>query len=123
MERERMQLAVLIGKSGKRDWTPRYITEILAHAGLPFTVLNAEELAQSIDRYRLLVLAGEPELNEEQGQRIAGWVRAGNGLLTTGGLCSSGGRAALEEICGTTTGERVAEAWIQIDVADHPVTR
>lgn len=118
-----MQLAVLIGKSGKRDWTPRYITEILAHAGLPFTVLNAEELVQSIDRYRLLVLAGEPELNEEQGQRIAGWVRAGNGLLTTGGLCSSGGRAALEEICGTTTGERVAEAWIQIDVADHPVTR
>jgi hypothetical protein len=65
-----------------------YISEILSHAGVPFRVLDAEELGESLtDDLKILLTAGEAQLEEPTQNAIKSWVQNGGQWLSLGSLC------------------------------------
>ena len=95
-----------------------YLTEILRRAGLFFEPLppaRLEELAQRPPC--VVVLAGHLPLTVSQRQALTAWVNRGGSLL---GL---GGPSGLDEVFGVKDGSPLAEGWLKVRAADHPVTR
>src|SRR5437762_4976569 len=64
-----------------------HIFEILAHAGLCYVRMEPDKLIDELPNLRLLVTVGEQEFDPALKQKLAEWVRAGNGWLSLGGVC------------------------------------
>jgi hypothetical protein len=68
-----------------------YITEILEHAGLPFSQI---ELAQLSPELKLLITVGDAPLEENEASALRQWVQDGGCWLSLGSVCG------LEEVHG-----------------------
>ncbi|MBI4556205.1 MAG: hypothetical protein HY706_01355 [Candidatus Hydrogenedentes bacterium] len=66
---------------------PRYIHEILRHAGVCYQDVAPELLPDTLDHLRLLVTVGELELEDSVKSRVAAWVEAGGAWLAIGSVC------------------------------------
>ena len=93
-----------------------YISEILRHAGIPFSLLPQEALAGSSPLPRLLVLAQDLDLNSDQKTGLADFVHAG------GLLIGNAGASGMDELFGVQTIRLLEEGYLQPPAAAHPVT-
>jgi hypothetical protein len=66
---------------------PRYVHEILAHAGIFYEKVAPAELEAKLPQLRVLVTVGEGGLADAVNQKLADWVSAGGAWLSVGGLC------------------------------------
>lgn len=97
-------------------WT--YVSEILQHAGLFFDRIDASQIASLGERSPAIVLlAGDLKLTVSEKQILRELVERGNTMIGIGGT------SGLDEVFGVSGTTPVAEGWIQITAADHPVTR
>ena len=95
-----------------------YLGEILRRAGLFFESWSPEELEQLFHCPPcVVVLAGELPLSARQRQALSTWVRQGGALL---GL---GGTSGLHEVFGVQSEHPLADGWLKVRAAEHPVTR
>ena len=65
---------------------PRYVFEILAHAGVFYTAFTLPELEENLDDLRVLVTVGEADLTESLKAKLTAWVNAGGMWLSVGGI-------------------------------------
>ena len=93
-----------------------YISEILRHAGIPFSLLPQEALAGDSPLPRLLILAQDFELNSEQKAGLAEFVHAG------GLLIGNAGASGMDDLFGVQTIRLLEEGYLQPPAAAHPVT-
>jgi hypothetical protein len=81
---------------------PRYVNEILAHAGVFYQSIAPAELDAKLPQLRVLVTVGESTLPEATKKKLADWVNAGGAWLSVGGLCG------MDELIGAS---RVAVSY------------
>ena len=93
-----------------------YISEILRHAGLPFSLLPQEALAGDSPLPRLLILAQDLDLNSEQKAGAVEFVQAG------GLLIGNAGTSGMDDLFGVQTIRLHEEGYLQPPAAAHPVT-
>jgi hypothetical protein len=95
-----------------------YIAEVLRRAGVFYEPLPPTRLEELLHRPPcVVVLAGHLPLTAKQRQALATWVSRGGALL---GL---GGTSGLNEVFGVKGEHPLAEGWLKVKAADHPVTR
>src|SRR5438067_4240826 len=66
---------------------PRYVFEILNHAGVFHTPLTPPKLLEHLDELRILVTVGETELTNELKSRLTKWVEVGGAWISVAGTC------------------------------------
>jgi hypothetical protein len=94
-----------------------YITEVLRQAGLFFDELSSASLSRLPRRPSAIVLlAGDLQLTTAQRDLLNAWV-AGGGMLI-----GIGGTSGLDDVFGVHNARRLAEGWIKVTAADHPLT-
>ena len=93
-----------------------YISEILRHAGIPFSLLTQEALAGDSPMPRLLIFAQDLELNSEQKAGAAEFVHAG------GLLIGNAGTSGMDDLFGVQTVRLLEEGYLQPPAAPHPAT-
>jgi hypothetical protein len=95
-----------------------YIAEILRRAGLFFESWSPARLEELFQRPPcVVVLAGHLLLTAKQRQALITWVNRG------GSLVGLGGTSGLDEVFGIKGEHPLAEGWLKVKAADHPVTR
>jgi hypothetical protein len=95
-----------------------YIAEVLGRAGVFYESLPPTRLEALLRRPPcVVVLAGHLPLTTKQRQVLTSWVKRGGSLL---GL---GGTSGLDEVFGVKGEHPLAEGWLKVKAADHPVTR
>jgi len=113
---------LVVTQSVSRDVNPRagawhYITEVLRRAGLFFKEIRPDQLPGLPRRPDTIVLlAGDLSLSATQREVLATWVAEG------GALVGIGGTSGLDEVFGVRDVCRLAEGWIKVTAADHPLT-
>ncbi len=95
-----------------------YIHEILQHAGLFYSCLQAHELhTLQVHPHGVLVLAGNLRLSSAQRDLLTGWVAKGGTVL---GLAGTSG---LDELFGINSGAPLAEGWIKPAGNPHAIVQ
>lgn len=84
---------------------PGYIHEILAHAGLCYTTVSADELADRLPGLRLLLTVGEGTLPEAAQSALRAWVEQGGAWLAVAGVCG------LESLFGVEPESPTFSGW------------
>ncbi len=113
---------ILLAPAVSTDVNPRartwiYIAEILRRAGVFFEHLPLAQLASLFRRPKsIVVLAGNLPLASADRQILTKWVNEG------GALVGIGGTSGLNDAFGVTGEIPLAEAWMKVVAADHPVT-
>jgi len=98
-----------------RTWI--YITEVLRRAGVFFEHLPLAQLPSLSRRPKsVVVLAGSVPLGSADRKVLTDWVNDG------GGLVGIGGTSRLSDVFGVTGESPLAEGWMKVASADHPVT-
>lgn len=98
-----------------RSWV--YITEVLRRAGVFFECLRPDELESLARRPKaVVVLAGDLLLTTAQANRLTDWVKDG------GAVVGIAGTSRLDDVFGVTGTIPVAEGWMKVGNADHPLT-
>ncbi len=96
-------------------WT--YITEILQRAGLFFQQTSPAGIPSLLGRPNpIVLLAGNLRLTSEQREALAALVEKG------GSVIGIGGTSGLDTLFGVSGGRPLAEGWIKVTAADHPIT-
>ena len=93
-----------------------YILEILAHAGVPFTRVDAATLPDALQSLKIIILPHHGVTTPEMG-RLYGFVAAGGALI---GL---GGTSGLDDLFGVRTQTGAHEAFLQVTQPNHPLVR
>ena len=93
-----------------------YISEILRHAGIPFSLLEPDSLDSGSPIPRLLILAQDLDLNGEQIAELDGFVRSG------GMLIGIGGTSGMDALFGVQTLGHLEEGYLQPPRVPHAVT-
>jgi hypothetical protein len=65
---------------------PRYIHEILQHAGLCYTELALEDLGERLGEVRVLLTVGDAPLPDALAAQLRSWVEAGGRWIAIGGV-------------------------------------
>jgi hypothetical protein len=113
---------LVITQATSTDVNPRarawgYITEVLHRAGLFFDQLVPVELDALAKRPNAVVLlAGHLQLSTAQRQALTAWVQRG------GSLIGIGGTSGLDEVFGVSGVSPLADGWLKISGATHPLT-
>ena len=121
-------IAVLLDLDGfsvrpetEHGYTSLYITEILAHAGIPFEVVGRECLLSCLNDYRIMILPWDMALEDEEREAIENFVQGG------GTLIAMGGTSGLDNLLGCKsegpTGNRFQEGYLNVIDANHPITK
>ncbi len=108
-------LGVYLHEGGYRPRSA-YVLEILAHAGIPFTRIDAASLPEALATVRALILPHHDVTTPEMG-RLYGFVAAGGVLI---GL---GGTSGLDDLFGVRTQTGAHEAFLRVTRTEHPVVR
>lgn len=87
----------------------RYIEEILAHAGMPWSHQRSEW-------ERIIIVHAGESLDSGTRDRIAHEVRSGAALITIGGT------AGLDDVVGASDGDPIDESYIVGPSLDHSIT-
>ena len=93
-----------------------YILEILGHAGIPFTRVDAATLPDALQSLKIIILPHHGVTTPEMG-RLYGFVAAGGALI---GL---GGTSGLDDLFGVRTQTGAHEAFLQVTQPNHPLVR
>lgn len=80
-----------------------YITEILEHAGLPFSQIELSQLSPDL---KLLVTVGEASLTEAESAALRDWVQNGGSWLSLGSVCGLGEVHGVQEVPSPGHGAR-----------------
>lgn len=118
----RNSLISVIIQNTSRDVNPRatawcYITEVLRRAGLFFRQASPDGLSEAVREPKsLILLAGDLRLTTSQRDMLVEFVKNG------GALIGIGGTSGMDEVFGVRGTSRLAEGWIRVSTADHPVT-
>src|SRR5687768_13349692 len=64
-----------------------YAWEILSHAGIFHSEVEAKELESKLAGLKVLVTVGEADLPESTRSKLSEWVNGGGAWLCVGGLC------------------------------------
>src|SRR4051794_35826726 len=105
---------------------PRYMFEILTHAGVFHTPLTPLQLLEKLDSLRVLVTVGDHELTDELKKRLTKWVEAGGAWISVAGTCG------MHDLLGATPvtptyanfggGVRsLGEGYLAVEKSDHPI--
>src|SRR5690242_15456350 len=84
---------------------PRYIFEILSHAGVFHDRIAVGELESKLDHLRVLVTVGEADLAESLKKKMTDWVNAGGMWISVAGL------AGLESLLGVSRSQVTYKNW------------
>lgn len=90
------------------------VEELLAGACIPYNTLFSEELAEKINRFRLLIVPEVPVCSDSEVERLAAFVKQGGRLLVIGQRCGRYNEALqprLDSALGELTG---------VSIFDHP---
>lgn len=103
-----------------------YIHEILAHAGICYTPLTVDEVANALPDLRLLVTVGDTSLPDSTQALLARWVEAGGAWLAIGGTAGVPSLFGVEEEPATFAGwgssiGTLGEGYLQVVRSEHPV--
>lgn len=102
-----------------------YIREILAHAGLWFTELHSDSLADSLPHFRLLLMVGDLPLEESHSQALRAWVENGGALIGVGGTSRVESLWGVEREASLSgfglSSPTLGEGYIEVIDAKHPV--
>jgi len=93
-----------------------YVSEILGHAGIPFTLLPPQVLAENALPSRLVILAQNLDLTTDQKEGAARFVHAG------GSLIGIAGTSGLDDLFGVRTEGLLDDGYLQPPQTQHPVT-
>jgi hypothetical protein len=113
---------IVVTQPASRDIDPRsgtwvYITEVLRRAGLFFRELPVEQVQTWTPKSNaIIVLAGQVQLNDAQRDCLAELVKQGHALIGIGGT------SGLDQVFGVKGTIPVAEGWMKVSAADHPIT-
>ncbi|MDY0167234.1 MAG: twin-arginine translocation signal domain-containing protein [Thermoguttaceae bacterium] len=100
-----------------RAGTWGYIAEILGRAGVFFDQLSPSQLPLLANSAgKIVLLAGNLQLTSDQRSLLAGFVEKGGTLIGVGGT------SGLEAVFGVGGTSPLAEGWIEVSAADHPLT-
>lgn len=98
------------------DFFASYVTEVLAHGGVPHVLLDRTELTTRVERCPVLVLAHEIATDEVERAALEQYVRGG------GMLVALGGASGLEAILGIDSTTPRAEGYLAVlDDDDLPL--
>ncbi len=93
-----------------------YVLEILAHAGIPFTRVDAAALPEALATLHVLILPHHEVTTPEMG-RLYGFVTAGGVLI---GL---GGTSGLDDLFGVRAQAGTHEGFLRVAQPEHPLVR
>ncbi|GIV21739.1 MAG: hypothetical protein KatS3mg023_3490 [Armatimonadota bacterium] len=104
----------------------QYIHEILAHAGLCYQNLAAEEIEKSLPNLSVLVTVGDNSLPDATRDALARWVEEGGMWLMVGGTAGLSALLGVREEPATYSGwganiGTLGEGYLQVTTPDHPV--
>ncbi|HWQ91962.1 MAG TPA: hypothetical protein VN673_09845 [Clostridia bacterium] len=114
---------ILISQSVSTDHDPRaktwgYLVEVLQRAGLFFSSLAPEAVAELLRKPKAVVLlAGHLHFSVEQRELLARWVESG------GCIIGIGGTSGLDHVFGVNGQVPLAEGWVRVGSKNHPVLR
>jgi peptidoglycan/xylan/chitin deacetylase (PgdA/CDA1 family) len=105
---------------------PRYIDEILQHAGLAYQAIALDVLAAALPRLKVLLTVGEYELPADLKSALSEWLRGGGCWLSIGGVCGMsemlGAGIAPPAYVNWHRGLSViGEGYLVAEQRDHPV--
>jgi len=81
----------------------QYITEILEHAGLPFSQIELTELSPEL---KLLITVGDAPLEEDATAALQQWVQNGGCWLSLGSVCRLGEVHGVQQVSSPGDGAR-----------------
>ena len=84
---------------------PRYIFEILAHAGVFHDRVAIAELESKLDQLRVLVTVGEADLADALKKKMTDWIDGGGMWISVAGL------AGLESLLGVSRSQVTYKNW------------
>jgi len=107
---------------------PHYIHEILAHAGVCYSTVGYDQLAEQLPSLRILVTIGETQVPDEIKVALTHWVEQGGAWLSIAGICGMGELLGAEYVVPDYTGpgfgvvpERaLGQGYLEGTKADHP---
>src|SRR5438093_1001718 len=65
---------------------PKYVFEILGHAGVFHAKVEPKELEAALDRFRILVTVGEGTIADSLKKKLSEWVEAGGSWISIAGI-------------------------------------
>lgn len=104
----------------------QYIHEILAHAGLCYQSLAAEEIEKSLPNLSVLLTVGDSPLPDATRDTLARWVEEGGMWLAVGGTAGAPALFGVREELATYSGwganiGTLGEGYLQVATPEHPV--
>lgn len=104
-----------------------YTHEILRHAGVCYTPVAWDALADALPHLRLLLTVGEAAMPEPLPQRLREWVQAGGAWVSSAGLCGAEDLFGAESVPPSYLGWGVdqatlGEGYLCADSEPHPIT-
>src|SRR5688572_20785614 len=106
-----------------------YAWEIIKHAGVCHTRVDAGKLAAQLPNLRLLLTVGYAEFAPELKKQLAEWVHDGGAWVAVGGTCG------MDELLGVAPAPRgistfgggggasIGEGYLVAKTLDHPIFR
>jgi hypothetical protein len=102
-----------------------YIHEVLAHAGLGYSTLEATELEDALSQIRLLVTVGEGVLSDSTKEQLCAWCQKGGAWLSIAGTSGLGDLFGVQNTPQVHdfvayTMMTLGEGYLAPEVLDHP---
>src|SRR3954470_624091 len=66
---------------------PKYLREIIHHAGLCHTSVAFDELEQRLDECRMLLTIGQRPFSDPVKAKLKSWLNGGGQWISIGGVC------------------------------------
>ena len=106
---------------------PRYVHEILAHAGIFYETVAPAELEGKLPHLRVLVTVGEAALADDVRRKLTEWVEAGGAWLSVAGVCGMEALLGVKRLSSTFrnwgggTTRSLGEGYLAPEKSGHPM--
>ena len=116
------------GKNAARTVSyPRYVHEILAHAGVFYENIPPAELEGQLPGLRVLVTVGEGALTEPAKKKLTDWVEMGGAWLSVAGVCGMDDLLGVKRLSpafrnwGGGVVRSLGEGYLAPEKSEHPM--
>ncbi len=105
---------------------PKYIFEILDHAGFFYSRIEAKQVEAAIDGLRILVTVGDGAISDALRQKLTAWLEAGGSWISIGGLEGVQNLFGIERVASTYKNwgggmRSLGEGYLVAKKTDHPM--
>jgi len=105
---------------------PKYVFEVLAHAGVFHAKLEAKELEAALDGLRILVTVGEGTIADSLKKKLSEWVEAGGSWINIAGIEGLQSLLGVERVGSTFKNwgggmRSLGEGYLVAQKSDHPM--